>query len=274
MFCELLHRSSFLISYTCLEYVIVFGFEHLFVEESAQKKIAMCKLFIFLQFAGLCACYVAFFVLGACGAFEKPGEQIQEGETMQDVDGRVGEGYKSDVHKISDQLQTVFLHLIFSVVLANWFFVLSSALASLNTSGTDFYNALWGSESARVCTWILVVMQTQLLVTTYSCMVQYSSSAPLIVGLRPSVLQYSISYMLVLMYTAAEKKTMVLLDAADKTSSVAAPAVQGEISAVPMGDMSEALHTTKNFLDKPLSIRHRDILLYVAICCYGAMVAP
>lgn len=241
--CTLMRKLSFLLWYTSLEYLVLYALDAL-VRNST---MGLGKVLVSTQFLWLMCVYLFAFGVGVHTKFVTASEEeMQDGNNSRDEHGQQAK----EEATTADHLMTTALSMLLVAMLANWFALFASVAGTLYQPGDAMIRSLWGTIDARVCVWVLFVMQSQLVVTTYLMTMQYTRAAPLGAGLQMSLSLYSVCHALLALGFCAQTYTQ------EQTQDAA--------------DTDEAEEAQRQSVRYWLAHTPRTILVIVAAICTAA----
>lgn len=202
--CTLMRKLSFLLWYTSLQYLVVYALDALV----RNTTMSLGKLVVSTQFVWLVCTYLFAFGVGLHTKFVTVSEEEKQDKKSRESNGsgQHDQEARGDA-TTADHLMTAALSMLLVAMLAHWFALFASIAGTLYQPGDGMIRSLWGSTDAWVCVWVLFIMQSQLLVTTYLTTMHYTRAAPLGAGLQMSLSLYSVCHALLVLGFCAQSYT-------------------------------------------------------------------
>ena len=205
--CTLMRKLSFLLWYTSLQYLVLYAFDALVPAST----MTLGKVVVGTQFVWLMCTYLFAMSIGVYTKFVTASEEEKQDENTSESGGDGGRNNAaSKAETTADQLVTVGLSMLLVVMLANCFALFASTASTIYQTGDGMMRSLWGTTGARVCVWVLFIMQSQLVVSTYLMSTHYNRAAPLGAGQQLSLALYSVCHALLVLGFCAHAYTLEL----------------------------------------------------------------
>ena len=203
--CTLMRRLSFLLWYTSLQFLLVYVFDELVVNSTMRLGFVA----VATQIVWLMCTYLFAVGLGVYTQFTSAVEEQRLDDKTRESEAR-GEQPRGtkEVASTAENLLAVGLSMLLVVILANWFALFACIAGTMYPGGNSMIRSLWGSTGAWVCVWVIFIMQSQLLASTYVISTHYTQVVPLSTGLQMSVSLYSVCHALLLLSVCARAYEM------------------------------------------------------------------
>lgn len=200
--CTLLRKLSFLLWYTALQFLVAYFLDALVLGTTMSLGLVAAAT----QTVWLMCTYLFVFALGVHTQFASASKEEKLDEKARESEASGGQPpARKDDESAADHLMASGLSMLLVVMLAHWFALFASATGTLYAAGDGMVRSLLGSTGAWWCVWVLFVMQTQLVVSTYLMTMHYTHMVPLSTGLQMSVALYSLCQAFLLLSLCAQE---------------------------------------------------------------------
>jgi len=260
--CTLLRKLSFLLWYTALQFLVAYFLDALVLGTTMSLGLVAAGT----QTVWLMCTYLFVFALGVHTQFASASEEEKLDEKARESEASGGQPpARKDDESAADHLMASGLSMLLVVMLAHWFALFASAMGTLYAAGDGMVRSLWGSTGAWSCVWVLFVMQTQLVVSTYLMTMHYTHMVPLSTGLQMSVALYSLCHAFLLLSLCAQEYDVKAAPSCAEggNATTASPCAPGAERAT---QAENAEYVTRTWLENTKLV----ILYIVAATCIAA----